>query len=232
MSSGFYCYFWGGSPLSVLSYSTRLKTHAPSFPPPRSLSRQELHCLVSSCCAAKLFLIVFGMKDMTRTGILCPFLLPYDKARWIEKIKRFCNSSRESCGSSRPRSPCSLSAGSPYLFSFSTWAAPIQHLRRAVNTLREGAFPGPCSAGFRERGGHCSEDITGFKTGELPKNSGWVRRGHLHLPTISELLLILVANFSPLAPGVHASPAVTLFVSLLFICLPPPACLSTRPGCS
>lgn len=81
--------------MSVLSYSTRLKTHAPSFPPPRSLSRQELHCLVSSCYAAKLFLIVFGVKDMTRTGILCPFLLPYDKARWIEKIKRFCKETHQ-----------------------------------------------------------------------------------------------------------------------------------------
>lgn len=205
--------------MSVLGYSTRLKTHAPSFPPLRSLPRQELQRLVPSCCVAKPILIVFGMKDMICTGILCSFMLPYANAWWIEKIESFCKEThRESCGSSRAGSSWSLSAGQRH-----RQAAPIQHLPRAANPMTEGAFPGPCSAGFRERGGRCSEDIAGFKTEELPKDSGWVRSGHLHPPTISELLLILVAYFSPFVPGVHASPTVILFVYYLSISLHQPA---------
>lgn len=39
MSSSFYCYFWGVSPLSVLGCITWLETHAPSFPLLKSLSQ-------------------------------------------------------------------------------------------------------------------------------------------------------------------------------------------------
>lgn len=53
MSSGFYCYFWGGSPLSVLGYSTRLETHAPSFPLLRSPSQAVLGSLGSQLLHSK-----------------------------------------------------------------------------------------------------------------------------------------------------------------------------------
>ena len=53
MSSGFYCYFWGVSPLSVLGYITWLETHAPSFPLLRSLSEAAAGLLGSQLLHGK-----------------------------------------------------------------------------------------------------------------------------------------------------------------------------------
>lgn len=85
MSSGFYCYFWGVSPLSVLGYSTWLETRAPSSPLLRSLSQTEAglfgsQLLQSEACPAYL-----------QCGAPHPPLVSFAHIpRWTKRTEGFC----------------------------------------------------------------------------------------------------------------------------------------------
>jgi len=158
MSSGFYCYFWGVSPLSVLGSITRLETHAPPFPLLASLSQAVAGPRGSQLLRGK---APPGTQHTICPGRPLPLPIPICQGhvdRADQKVLQN-HSSRQSCGSSRARSSCSLLTGQRLMR-----AAPAQHLQRAANPV-EGAPPGPCSAAFRGRGGCCSGSITRSKLG-------------------------------------------------------------------
>lgn len=161
MSSGFYCYFWGVSLLSVLGYSTWLETPSPSSPLLRSLSQTEAgsfgsQLLQSKACPAYL---QYGAPHL-------PLASSAHIPRWTKRTEGFCREPVQGRAvdqaGSRPLSAGERSKGSP---------------NPALSKSSKSSKRGTCRALLcwlqrlrqLQLGGHH------VKTGELSEDTCWAR---------------------------------------------------------
>lgn len=158
--------------MSVLGYTTWLETHAPSCPLLRSLSQAVAGPLGPQLLRTKAHPNSIRSEEHDPPwASFAPSYSRMPRTRGQRRPKGFAKTLIEV--------ELWIKQGEKFMCSFNRakihMGSPNPAPPKSSTPAREGAFPGPRSAGVRDRGGCCSKDIM-FPTGELPEDSRWARR--------------------------------------------------------